>query len=381
MAHITVRPYQSKTGLKWTATEAVWDESEKKYKEKKIEPIALTALGFSDFMTPTEAKAHAKKLNAMNTVNRKAQASKVKAAERLTDLITIENSIIPTEMSEAFVAYLEENWYGGEYNLRKQIQHWNLVQKMLTDLRLQPHEYFKKQKDFYKYFQKNGFSKSYVEKLLKVVNAWGEFYSEQSKTYFKKVPNPKGVILEAIRDASDADGAGADPLTMPTLARMKSHMPEGQWEYVRATLWLGLRPSELDAIIENPANLKVKMHGNTPVASIYQAKLISIPKEKRWKQIPLFHPEMKNALKDIQNEIVRKPLVKTLKKAAPNLPGIGLYSGRKGFTDLMLSLNQTLENIALWMGHASIERTWKSYKAKDVINFNEVKTPKVRAVR
>ncbi len=120
---------------------------------------------------------------------------------------------------------------------------------MITELRLQPHEYFKKQKDFYNYFKRKKLSKSYIEKLIKVLNAWGEFYSDQSKTYFKKVPNPKGVILESIKDASSADGSGAYALTAPDLHALKYKLPTGQWEYIRATLWLGLRPSELDAIL------------------------------------------------------------------------------------------------------------------------------------
>lgn len=89
---------------------------------------------------------------------------------------------------------------------------------------------------------------------------------------------------------------------------------------------------------------------------------------------------MQKALEDIQNQRIKKPLVKTLKKAAPSIPKIGLYSGRKGFTDLMLSLNQTLENIAMWMGHASIERTWKNYKNKEVVTFNPVKKRSFKAV-
>jgi hypothetical protein len=378
MAHITVRKYQTKRGLKWTATQADWNSSQGKFGEKKIDDIALTALGFGQHMTPQQAQDHAKKLNALNSITRKEQSSKVKAAERLTDLITIENSIIPSDLSKAFIIHMEENWYGGQYNLRKQIQHWNLIQKILTALKLQPHEYFKKQKDFYRYFQKEGFSKSYVEKLLKVVNAWGEFYSEQSKTYFKKIPNPKGIVLEAIIDASGADGSGAAALTPKILNSMKSKMPEGQWEYIRATLWLGLRPSELDSIITDPKKMKVSTQNKTPVLSVYQAKLTSISKIKRWKHIPLFHPEMKNALADIENKVVKKPLVKTLKKAAPTVLKIGLYSGRKGFTDLMLSFNQTLENIAMWMGHASIERTWKNYKNKEQVNFVEIKVSLVK---
>lgn len=79
------------------------------------------------------------------------------------------------------------------------------------------------------------------------------------------------------------------------------------------------------------------------------------------------------ALKDIEDGVLKKPLVKTLRKTFPDVEGIGLYSGRKGFVDLMLKYGQTLENIAAWLGHSSIERTWKHYKDKDNVVFNEIK--------
>lgn len=377
MAHITVRHYQSKSGLKWTATQATWSSELQKIKEVKIDERALEALGFSTFMTPAEAKAHAKKLNAMNVISRKEQSSKVKASEKLTDLITIENSIIPTELSSAFVLHLQETWYGGQYNLRKMIQHWNLVQKILTKLKLQPHEYSKSQIKFYKYFEREGYSKSYVEKLIKVINAWGEFYSEQSKTYFKRLANPQGLHLEAIVDASDADGEGAYPISADELTALKFKLPAGQWEYMRATLWLGLRPSEFDELLKDSKKYKVSNQNGVTVLSVYQGKLKSVPKPKRWKHIPCFHIEMQKSVDDILNKVVDKPLVKTLRKAAPDLPTIGLYSGRKGFTDLMLSEGQVLENISLWMGHTSIERTWKQYKNKNLVTFNPVSKSKV----
>jgi integrase len=38
------------------------------------------------------------------------------------------------------------------------------------------------------------------------------------------------------------------------------------------------------------------------------------------------------------------------------------YGGRKGFQDLMLNRGQKLEDISAWMGHQSIEMTWKRYR-------------------
>jgi hypothetical protein len=125
---------------------------------------------------------------------------------------------------------------------------------------------------------------SYVKKLLKVLNKWGEFYSEETKSFYKRVPAPKGVIRESINDSSGATGAGAMSLTPQIINKMKLKMPEGQWEYLHVTLWLGLRPTELDAILKSPDKYFQKARqGNVTIIGVYQAKLVNIPKEKLWK--------------------------------------------------------------------------------------------------
>ncbi len=374
MAHLNVRKRQTKSGLKWIVTQAEWASGQNKVVERKLTETVLSDLGFSVNMTPAQAQAHAKKLNALDAIKRKEQTSKVRASERLHDLALIENSIIPVELSELFVAHMSENWFGGEYNLRKQVQHWAKVQAIITKLNVQPHEYFKRKNEFYKEFESLRMSKSYIEKILKVINMWGEYYAEQTKSFFKKLPSPRGIVLEKIKESSMATGLGARPMTLEILDYMKNKMPSGQWEYIRATLWLGLRPSELDAIIENRAkNLKTESQRGTKIVGIYQAKLTGVSKDMRWKHIPLIHPEQMAALKDINSEVVIKPLVKTIRNYAPSdATNLGLYSGRKGFTDLMLELGQSLEDISQWMGHASVERTWRHYKNKRRVNFKKL---------
>lgn len=145
---------------------------------------------------------------------------------------------------------------------------------------------------------------------------------------------------------------------------------------MRATLWLGLRPSELDLILEDRSKMKVEMQGAVPILYVYQSKMSTVSKAKRWKAIPCFLKEMQLALKDIENGVPQKSLVKTLRKALPKMDNVGLYSGRKGFTDLMLANGQSLENIASWLGHASIERTWKHYKNKKSVGFDKVEGEK-----
>lgn len=372
MAYLQVRKRTNLSGEKWLVCQAEWNSDAGSFKEKVLTPTVLQDLGFTVGMNVEQAKEHAKKLNALNADERKLTKQKVSASANVHRARLVERSIVPASLQIEFNEYIKLNWYGNDYNLEKRRQHWTLVQKMLTDLKLQPHEFSKRQREIYKWFERKRFSKSYVQKLIKVLNVWGEFYSDKKQTFFKKVPLPKGVALESLVKASDATGEGASALTTDMLKRLERVLPEGQFEFMRATLWLGLRPSELELILTDKTKMKVEMQGRVPVMSVYQPKLSGMPENQRWKYIPCFHKQMILALKDIENGIPKKPLVKTLRKALPKELNVGLYSGRKGFTDLMLSLGQSLENVASWLGHASIERTWRHYKNKKSVAFDAI---------
>lgn len=89
---------------------------------------------------------------------------------------------------------------------------------------------------------------------------------------------------------------------------------------------------------------------------------MALPPEDRWKPIPLLFEEQRFGLKIIEAKSFKRPLVKTIKKHFGDRHDC--YGGRKGFVDLMLSKGHTLENISIWMGHATLGRTWRSYKNK-----------------
>ncbi len=85
------------------------------------------------------------------------------------------------------------------------------------------------------------------------------------------------------------------------------------------------------------------------------------------------------ALKIIQSGEFKKPLNKTLKRLF-EIDGIGAYSPRKGFTDLFLSRNYQLEDIATFLGHSSIETTWRHYKNKFAYRLPEKTERHLKAV-
>ena len=79
--------------------------------------------------------------------------------------------------------------------------------------------------------------------------------------------------------------------------------------------------------------------------------------------------EQRNALEIIASQQFRRPLIKTMRKNFGE--GVTLYAGRKGFVDLMLSKKQAFENISVWMGHSTLQRTWESYKNRRRFHLND----------
>jgi hypothetical protein len=69
------------------------------------------------------------------------------------------------------------------------------------------------------------------------------------------------------------------------------------------------------------------------------------PYEDRWKPIPIIFEEQEFALRIVEGQNFKRPLAKTVRRYFGE--GIDLYGGRKGFTDLMLSKDQVLENISV----------------------------------
>ncbi len=86
---------------------------------------------------------------------------------------------------------------------------------------------------------------------------------------------------------------------------MKSKVSEETFNWLYMSVWLGLRPEEVDSITNKKA-VKVTYDdvNKFNVVSIYQSKLMSISEEMRWKHIPLiFKEQNKKALKLFSQEL------------------------------------------------------------------------------
>ena len=128
------------------------------------------------------------------------------------------------------------------------------------------------------------------------------------------------------------------------------------------SVWFGLRPKEIDNLRDRKLWSVETLPNGRKILWVFQTKIIALPEEDRWKPIPIIYEEQKFALEILKSMNFKRPLVKTIRAHCGN--GVDLYGGRKGFSDLMLSRKQSIENISIWMGHSSLDRTWRSYKSR-----------------
>lgn len=142
---------------------------------------------------------------------------------------------------------------------------------------------------------------------------------DREERVYAPVKPPHGDLKQDIRDTymdSDSYQGESDPLTPDMLKKIKKDLiVEGNCEWLFISIWFGLRPSEIDSLV-NAKNFEVKYgHENkVDVLWVYQSKLGYIDREKRGKLIPILFTEQEKALQYIQSKSFKRPLLKTLQK-------------------------------------------------------------------
>lgn len=359
-----------KTG--WRLMKEEYQDGKKK--QSAVPKIAWATLGFSDSMTLEQARDRARTLNKLNTIERREAQAVSKIAERVERDRLHHSAFVPEDQNQLFLKWLDDNVTGGEAHKERVRIHWTTAKKMIIKLRLTPEHYAGNKKQFYRYLAAQEYSLDYAKKLLRLVNMYGKFTARLTGRYFEEIPPPKGhdreMINDAYLDAPEYLGP-SEALTPSLLQEVRESLKPDQYRWLHCSVWFGLRPSELDQLIEDRQRRYWRVEpGEVDVLWVYQPKLTSKPREKRWKPIPILFKEQMEALETIFQGSAQKPLTKTLKR---HLDGnFTLYAGRKGFVDLMLDRGQRLEDIAQWMGHSSIQMTWTRYKDKGRVHFLKV---------
>lgn len=338
-------------------------------KEIVVPREAYAALGFRYDMTLEEARARAKQINRQNQIESKRI---VAAAKRIADEKDINAAYLPELLVAGFEKELRETYSDNPERLNNLLKQWSIVKKMVSALALDPKDFYDERQKFFNYYKQKAWAPDYIKKLTRLTNLWGHFYSRRTNSFFQPLPKMSSTQVQKIADIRDGmEGlkTAADPLNWAALKNAKSSFENNdlikQWNWMFIALWFGLRPKEVDGLAD-PKNWKIETdkRNNIQVLSVYQTKLTGLAKDKRWKIIPVYFSEQKEALKLITSneQNFKRPLNKTLKRLLKGK--IETYSPRKGFTDLMLERGFSLEDISVFLGHSDISMTWKHYKNK-----------------
>lgn len=333
---------------------------------KDISVGEYSSLGFSPSMTIEEARARKDSINAQEHL-RTHETRRVAIIKRLQK----EDEVLDAFLHPLEVAAFENEVLFSRAHLSKDKieSHWRAAKRVIAKAKLEPREWAQRKEKFYDIFSRDGYSPAYVKKVLRLINMWGAWRASRAENYFAPIAFPRGLEKQRIADAFFETGNSTEslPLTPDALAKAQSSIPEQAFSWLYLSLWLGLRPVEINlAKALSHTSIKFERVGKIDVVAVYQSKLTSVDRDKRWKYIPLLEPEQKLCLALLKEGEFKHPGTKMMHN---HFPGVTLYGGRKGFTDLMLARGYPLEKISAWLGHMSIERTWRSYKDKNRVSL------------
>lgn len=329
-----------------------------------------SGLGVRKGMRIEEAKERCSQLNAQATLKRNEEL-RIKYQEKLKQEDLKARAYLPQIYKDEFEQRYFYDRDREKIKKNKNLVHWRSAQKLMLDLRIDPSDWYDEVFQIYDWFVTRKYSPAYVKQILNSLNNWGYFLCKKLDKPFLPIPSPRGFERARLIDAyysKNEKGKASAPTTPEHLESAKENFVEDQYNWLYLSVWFGLRPKEVDNLKENSKIMKDE--ADNYILWVYQTKIVSAPPMMRWKPIPIILPEQKVGLKIIKEQSFSRPLVKTVRRYIGR--NHTLYGGRKGFTDLMISKKQSLENISQWLGHSTIERTWKHYKNKLAVHYDEV---------
>lgn len=348
-----------------------------KQKIRDIPESEFSRLGFHTAMALHEAQARRDQINAQGSLLRQEErrieiSKRLDKEEKVLDAFLDKRDVQEFEQTILFAS--EERMNIAKRN--KMDSHWRKARRILVQLKIKPEDWNYHKRRFYDVFARERLSPSYTQKIISVMNIWGRFHCRKYRLYFEPLEFPVGHEKERIADKyydKDKKGRVSDPIT-PEMLRAKERELSPEWfNWFYLSVWFGLRPAEVDTLNKPPGERTwhVGTNGKVAYLAIYQPKLTAVPRDKRTKIIPCITPEQMEGLAIIKKGQFKRPShVRHIRSYFGE--HVTLYGGRKGFPQLMRSLGQTIEDYTAWMGHQTMERTFKDYKDKQAINYTPV---------
>lgn len=310
-------------------------------------------LGLRSDFSIEDVQARVKQLNAQEALKRIEEKRRI-IAGRLDEEDLLLNAHLPPRLRTDFERHHIDR-------SGKKISNWRTARRLILEINLPIEDWDFHRSTWYRLFQSRCYSLDYVQKLLHILNLWGKYVSYHQRSFYAPIPSPIGRDKQRIVDTYESRATTKEslPLTPALLEKLRGHLKLEQHLWMSYSLWFGLRPGEVDSFASPPRQKTWERRGE--VLWMYQPKLSGLPTKDRIKPIPLKYQEQIELAARLPASIAR-PLNKTLKKVLNGQ--YTCYAGRKGFVDLMLERGNSLEAISQWLGHRSLDRTWRFYKDK-----------------
>lgn len=351
--------------VSWSLYEESWDKEKGKSVKTCIKQKYYHTLGFNTEWTVEQARERKNQLNKESELTRK----KLLAAKRITEENLVHDVYLPDFLVTKFTEHLFNLTAPKRTKTIK--QHWIAVKNILFELKLKPEALGKYSDKIFLEFEKRKYSKDYSNKLVRVMNLWGQYVSDEVDVTYRpiKLSSYQKERLEEAQSEKDDVRRRALPFTPKSLKivkmKFKDRDLEKQWKWLWCSLWLGLRPKELDTLIESKKlTIRTDAESNIQYLEVLQTKLkyASTSNKKKIKSIPICTKEQKEALSFIKKKECKRPLTKSIHSIIGE--GYDTYSGRQGFSDLMIQQGWAIEDVAQMLGHSKLDTLFKHYKDK-----------------
>lgn len=273
-----------------------------------------------------------------------------------------------TERREAKSIYLPDSVVDNfESQVIKRLKirepHWLVARDYVIKADLHPEKWFEESTVFYALFEKDSRSPDYTRRILRVLNEYGWFYCKFFNRVWRNIPNPRGDwrarVYKAYKRKVLASGR---EIYVPRLDSEKLLVKESEFQpeefnWLWVSLWFGLRPREINEYQEGQ-KWRVKIwHDKSigkEVLTVFQSKIDDKPKH-----IPILYPEQQRASKMLQEAVFKQPFIGRVRRILDS--PVKLYSGRKGFVNLMDDRGHSLQEVSIWLGHENTETTLRYY--------------------
>ena len=333
---------------------------------RTLKSEALARLGIRPDMELANVKLVLKGINKREELVR-IDIKKERIAERLENEFTAEILYLPAHLVVEF-----ERELAAHPGPKKLLSNWRAAKRLVAVVKIPSHDWKRQKQGLYNYFEQKRLSDAYAKKIIRVLNMWGEFFAAKTGGQYNLVPTPRDHAKGRIRKAYEASrrqDKASSGLTLELLRELKKTLTPEQYNWVFVSLWFGLRPEEMRNL-DNPSLTEFVTVDGQECLHVKQTKLSALPDDEQWKLIPIRYPEQRLAAEIIKTRAAAIPLAKTIQRHTKG--NYKLYAGRKGFSPLMWDKGHDIVEVSSWLGHKSIDRTYRDYMRWQKLKLRKV---------